>query len=155
MSNVSSDLIWEVSRNNNSYLVKRRTGGGVQFSRDPLNLLNKHSRKHSGFVNQQAIGVQPGEKGGVVLTTKKLHSTTSHKPASNLSQNAWGPNKSGRKSYAGIVNHTAKRGYRPDLRHEAVARASAIRQSQLPKKDLPEKKPRGVKAKKAAEGKST
>lgn len=31
--------------NNNSYLVKRNTGGGVQFSRDPLNLANVNSRK--------------------------------------------------------------------------------------------------------------
>ena len=30
---------------NNAYLVKRKSGGGVQFSRDPLNLVNKHSRK--------------------------------------------------------------------------------------------------------------
>lgn len=30
---------------NNSYLVKRKSGGGVQFSKDPLNLMNKHSRK--------------------------------------------------------------------------------------------------------------
>lgn len=62
MSNVSSDLIWEITREyhvfddrlasdlsvlgaNNSYLVKRRSGGGAQFSRDPLNVTNKHSRK--------------------------------------------------------------------------------------------------------------
>ena len=32
---------------NNSYLVKRKSGGGSQFSRDPLNLMNKHSRKVS------------------------------------------------------------------------------------------------------------
>ena len=30
---------------NNSYLVKRKSGGGSQFSKDPLNLMNKHSRK--------------------------------------------------------------------------------------------------------------
>ena len=30
---------------NNAYLVKRKSGGGSQFSRDPLNLMNKHSRK--------------------------------------------------------------------------------------------------------------
>lgn len=30
---------------NNSYLVKRKAGGGSQFSRDPLSLTNKHSRK--------------------------------------------------------------------------------------------------------------
>jgi len=35
---------------NNSYLVKRN---GVQLSRDPLNLTNRHSRKWAGFVNEQ------------------------------------------------------------------------------------------------------
>ena len=63
-SNVSQDLVWEISRMsfangpfpfrpayltrlgpNNSYLVKRKSGGGSQFSKDPLNLMNKHSRK--------------------------------------------------------------------------------------------------------------
>lgn len=64
-ANVSSDLIWEVcsesaainestnSRDaeyagpNNAFLVKRKSAGGSQFSRDPLNLMNKHSRKVS------------------------------------------------------------------------------------------------------------
>ena len=54
--------------------------------------------------------------------------------------------------YKGVVNYTAKQGYRADLRQEAVARASAIRQSQRPVKETPEKKPRGAKARKAAEG---
>lgn len=35
------------SGNNNSYLVKRKEAGGVQFSRDPLNLTNLNSRKVS------------------------------------------------------------------------------------------------------------
>ena len=30
---------------NNAFLVKCKSGGGSQFSRDPLNLVNKHSRK--------------------------------------------------------------------------------------------------------------
>ena len=42
----------------------------------------------------------------------------------------------------------------PDLRAEAVARSSAIIRSQRKKKDLPEKKLRGTKARKAAEGKT-
>lgn len=57
--------------------------------------------------------------------------------------------------YKGIVNHTAKQGYRADLRQEAVARASAIRQSSQPKKEAAEKKVRGSKAKKAAEKESS
>lgn len=38
-------MVWHTTGNQNSYLVKRKTGGGVQFSRDPYNLTNKHSRK--------------------------------------------------------------------------------------------------------------
>ena len=30
---------------NNAFLVKRKSGGGSQFSKDPYNLMNKHSRK--------------------------------------------------------------------------------------------------------------
>ena len=45
--------------------------------------------------------------------------------------------------------------YRPDLRAEAVARASAIKQAQRQKKEPPKSKLRGAKARKAAEVKST
>ncbi|MCJ1449407.1 MAG: hypothetical protein MMC23_009927 [Stictis urceolatum] len=37
-SNVSSDLVWEITRFNNAFLVKRAAAGGVQLSRDPMNL---------------------------------------------------------------------------------------------------------------------
>ncbi len=49
------------------------------------------------------------------------------------------------------MNSTARRGYRMDLRSEAVARASAIKRSQRPVKEKPAPKLRGAKAKKAAE----
>jgi large subunit ribosomal protein L28e len=52
--------------------------------------------------------------------------------------------------HVGIANNVAKNGYRGDLRQAAVARASAIRKSQKPVKESPEKKLRGSKAKKAA-----
>ncbi len=29
----------------NAFMVKRKTGGGVRFSRDPFNVMNIHSRK--------------------------------------------------------------------------------------------------------------
>ncbi|KAG5933245.1 hypothetical protein E4U53_001056, partial [Claviceps sorghi] len=51
LSNMSSDLVWEIVRNNNCFLSKSNRNGGVQFSSDPLNLTNKNSRKHAGFVN--------------------------------------------------------------------------------------------------------
>ena len=64
--------------NQNAYLVKRRSGGGVMFSRDPMNLTNKHSRTHAGFINEKAVGIQPNDKGGVDLVTKKP--TKSYQP---------------------------------------------------------------------------
>ncbi|KAK2761393.1 hypothetical protein FQN54_001915 [Arachnomyces sp. PD_36] len=147
--NVSSDLVWEIARNQNSFLVKRNSGGGSQFSRDPRNLTNKNSRKHAGFANTKAIGVQASEEGGVTLTSKKADNA--HQPGQNVTTTTFGPNTGNRKIYKAVANRAAKNGYRADLRPEAVSRASAIRQSQRPKKDTPENKPRGSKAKKAAE----
>jgi large subunit ribosomal protein L28e len=53
--------------------------------------------------------------------------------------------------YKGVANKTAQHGYRADVREEAVSRVSALRRSQLPKKETPASKPRGVQARKAAE----
>lgn len=50
-----------------------------------------------------------------------------------------------------VVASTAKRGYRSDLRAEAVARVSALKQAQRVKKDAPVAKPRGKKAAAKAE----
>ncbi|KAK4115154.1 ribosomal protein L28e [Canariomyces notabilis] len=149
MSNVSADLIWEISRNNNSFLVKRKkTGGLVQFSRDPLNLVNLHSRKFAGFVNDKALGIVPNEKGGVQVISKKP--AAANKPASGLYTVTYGGNKTARKTYKAVANQAAKNSYRPDLRQAAVARASAIRRSQRPVKPEPEKKLRGAAARRAA-----
>ena len=146
LPNVSADLIWQVVRNQNAYLVKRTTCGGAQFSRDPLNLTNQHSRKHAGFVNDKAIGVSANEKGGVVVTSKV---TKNHnKPAKHHHTNTH--NKTSRKTYKAIANLSASRGYRGDLREAAVQRASAIRRSQRAPKADPEKKLRGKKAQQAA-----
>ena len=55
------------------------------------------------------------------------------------------------RTFKNIANQTARNGYRGDLRGAAVSRASAIRRSQRPVKETPEKKLRGNAAKKAAE----
>ncbi|RYP90992.1 hypothetical protein DL770_002908 [Monosporascus sp. CRB-9-2] len=147
-----ADLVWEIVRSQNSYLVKRKQSGGVQFSRDPLNLKNFNSRKHAGFVNNKALGVLPAEKGGVTVLSKK--ESAIQQPAKAITETTYHGGKSTRHTYKAVANQVAKRGYRPDLREAAVARVSAIRQSQRPTKPEPEKKPRGAKAKKAAEASS-
>lgn len=52
------------------------------------------------------------------------------------------------RTYKAIADHVGKNGYRGDLNQTAVARASAIFESQKPKPDAPEKKPRGAKGRK-------
>ncbi|RMZ83803.1 hypothetical protein DV738_g1006, partial [Chaetothyriales sp. CBS 135597] len=143
--NISSDLLWEIVRNQNAYLVKSRAAGGVQFSRDPLNLTNQHSKKHAGFINDKAVAVLDNGKGGVVLQTKK--GANSHQPASHLNTHSYGPAKTNRSTYKSIADAVGKRSYRPDLNQAAVSRASALKDAQRVKKDTPAKKPRGVKAK--------
>ncbi|PIA92192.1 putative 60S ribosomal protein L28e [Cercospora beticola] len=143
--NLSSDLVWEVTRNSNSFLVKRRLGSGKQvvFSRDPLNLVNKHSRKYVGYANEKAIGINPD--GNTVTLTTKLASR-GNKPAKQYQTSSFSASTPSRKLYTSIVNSTAKKGYRPDLRAEAVSRASAVKQSQRENKKDRVSKPRGKKA---------
>ncbi|KAK0384808.1 hypothetical protein NLU13_7286 [Sarocladium strictum] len=148
LSNMSADLVWEIVRNNNSYLAKDKRNGGVQFSRDPLNLTNKNGRKNAGFVNEKAIGIQPAAKGGVVVTSKKAG--FANKPASSLDVVTFGPQRSTRKTYKAVANQSAKRGYRADLRSAAISRVSAIRRAQGKPRETPEPKLRGKKAKAAA-----
>jgi len=55
------------------------------------------------------------------------------------------------RTFKSIVDATAKKDYRPDLRAEAVSRASAIKRSQRPVRAEAPVKLRGAKAKKAKE----
>jgi len=52
MATVPGDLIWQVVRKNNSFLVKQFGNGNakVQFTKEPNNLYNVHSYKHSGLL---------------------------------------------------------------------------------------------------------
>jgi len=68
--NVSADLVWELTRSQNAFLVKRTQAGGVQFSSDPFNLTNKHSRKYAGYVNDTAIGVTAAPEVGFPQTSR-------------------------------------------------------------------------------------
>jgi len=61
-----------------------------------------------------------------------------------------------RKLYKSVVSTTAKKGYRSDLRAEAVARASAVKRSQREVKERKQvTKLRGAKARKAAEAEAS
>ncbi|KAH6671603.1 60S ribosomal protein L28, partial [Plectosphaerella plurivora] len=143
LPNVSQDLIWEVARKQNSFIVKRKgLGKDAIFSRDPLNLKNIHSKKYAGFAQDKAIGVQAGEKGTVKITSKNVKKA--QKPAENLTSFTY--SSANRKSYKSVANLAASRSYRSDLRQVAVERVSAVRRSEKAYKEVPESKPRGKKA---------
>jgi large subunit ribosomal protein L28e len=107
-----------------------------------------YSRKNEGSIANKAIGVIPGKEGGVTLLIKKADKH--HQPASAIQTTTFGPSRSTRKTYSAIVNSTTKRNYRPDLRQDAVAKASAIRRSQKPVKESKPAKARGAKAQAAS-----
>nr|ACR34658.1 unknown [Zea mays] len=74
MATVPGDLIWQVVRKNNSFLVKQFGNGNakVQFTKEPNNLYNIHSFKHSGLANKKTVTIQPAAKdSAVVLSTTK------------------------------------------------------------------------------------
>lgn len=158
---------WDRTGKNNAYLCKRKTAGGVQFSRDPMNLVNKHSRKYDGFVNEKAIGInadsntvcthqsppksKPPNKVMYQVEMRTKLSSRANKPAAAYQTTSFSASTPSRKMFKSVVNATAKKGYRSDLRAEAVARASAVKKSQGEKKGMPGAKLRGAKARKARE----
>ena len=95
-----------------------------------------------------AIAIQP-EDNTVSLKTKLPK--RAHQPAKGTHSASFNASTPSRKLYKSVVNSTAKKGYRSDLRAEAVARASAVKQSQRDNKKSHETKLRGAKARKNAE----
>ena len=57
MAAVSGQLVWEIVKRNNSFLVKEfgRGTAGVQFSKESNNLYNLNSYKHSGMSSNSLI----------------------------------------------------------------------------------------------------
>lgn len=97
----------------------------------------------------QAIGINADSPNTIGLTTKLP--SRANKPAKSQQTSSFSASTPGRKLYKSVVNTTAKRGYRADLRAAAVARASAVKLSQQQKKERAASKPRGASAKKAEE----
>ncbi|KAK9450029.1 ribosomal L28e protein family-domain-containing protein [Limtongia smithiae] len=146
MTSISNDLIWELTRANSSYLVKRKTAGGAQFSTDPFSLDNTYSYKTSGVANTKAVGVSLSDAGSIVLTTKKAGTFAT--PAKSTITTTFKPYKANRAVYAAVAGIT--KGYRNDLIPTAVSRASALLASKSSKKTYA-KKLRGKKAKEFSE----
>ncbi|KAM0334094.1 hypothetical protein ACHAQA_001114 [Verticillium albo-atrum] len=149
LPNVSQDLVWELTRTHNSFIVKRKgLGNSIIFSRDPYNLTNVHSKKHAGYAHDKSISVQAGENGAIQVVSKNEKKV--QKPAEARNVTSFSQQAPARKTYKAVANLAARRSYRSDLRQSAVERVSALRYAQKAVKADPEQKLRGKKAKKAA-----
>jgi hypothetical protein len=70
LTTMSADLVWQLIKDNNSFLVKRgRTArlGALQFSKEPGNLMCANSFKYSGIACAKTIALTHNS-----LTTKVL-----------------------------------------------------------------------------------
>ncbi|CAN0878077.1 60S ribosomal protein L28-1, partial [Linum grandiflorum] len=125
MATVSEQLIWEVVKRNNSFLVKQfgRGTAGVVFSKESNNLCNLNSYKHSGLANKKTVTIQPAEKEqAVVLATTKTKKQ--NKPAALVHKSVM--KKEFYRMAKAVSNQVGDNFYRPDLKQAALARLSAV-----------------------------
>ncbi|KAI8335521.1 ribosomal protein L28e [Chlamydoabsidia padenii] len=139
---MSSALVWELIKNNNSFLVKR---AGLQLSSEPANLTNLHSFKYSGLANEKTVAIQAAPR-GIKVTTKKAKKANS--PAKSV--NSVVISKSRRHTAKSVANLIARSKYRADLLPAALARASAVISAQQPVKAKNLRPAKGVRAQKKA-----
>merc|ERR1711964_654728 len=118
----SSDLVWQIVRKNNSFLVKRNM---LELSSEPNNLMNKNSFKYSGIANTEAVGIEDEGKG---VTFTKKNPKRQRQPARNLVSVEL--KKDFRKVAKTIKDATEGSFYRKDLTKPALARWYKIWKSQ-------------------------
>ncbi|GMI93746.1 hypothetical protein like AT2G19730 [Hibiscus trionum] len=128
MATVPGQLIWEVVKKNNCFLVKQfgRGTAGVRFSKEPNNLYNLNSYKHSGLANKKTVTIQPGGKDqSVLLATTKTKKQ--NKPSALLHKSVM--KKEFPRMVKAVKNQVTDNYYRPDLTKAALARLCAVHRS--------------------------
>ncbi|KAJ6704406.1 60S RIBOSOMAL PROTEIN L28 [Salix viminalis] len=128
MATVPGQLIWEMVKKNNCFLVKQfgRGTASLRFSKESNNLYNLNSYKHSGLANKKTVTIQAADKDqAVVLATSKTKKQ--NKPASLYHKSVM--KKEFRRMAKAVENQVEGNYYRPDLKKAALARLSAVHRS--------------------------
>lgn len=127
--NVSRDLLWILTQNNNNHVVKRK-GFRRRFTTDPLNPKGIANLRFSGAIQRKALTVEPHASGkGVNLVFRKRAQQS--KPAKSIARVPL--TKGSVRALSAIRSFCNKNFYRKDLKNVALRRASAILRSQKPK----------------------
>ncbi|MCO5578013.1 hypothetical protein L7F22_031851 [Adiantum nelumboides] len=127
MAGVSSDLLWQLVKKNNKFLVKRNgnSSASVQFSSEPNNLYNLNSFKYSGLANKKTVSIVPGNDLSVYIATTKTKKSNKPKDSVNRSH----LKRDVRRMSTVVVNQVVANGYRPDLKAAALAKLSTVHKS--------------------------
>ncbi|XP_050234424.1 60S ribosomal protein L28-2-like [Mercurialis annua] len=127
MATVPGQLIWEIVKKNNSFLVKQfgRGTASLQFSKEPNNLYNLNSYKHSGLANKKTVAIQSGKDQSVTLATTKTRKQ--NKPSALLHKSVM--KKEFSRMAKAVENQVGDNYYRPDLKKAALARLSVVHRS--------------------------
>lgn len=129
---MSSELVWQLVRNNSSFLVKRN---GAQLTSEPGNLTNVNSFKYSGLANNRTIDVSalPNNK-GVVVSFKSKVPGAARKPAkanNKVVLDKISAKRHFRKVAKVITANNNRKYYRRDLTVTALARWTKIHRALL------------------------
>ena len=134
MAVVSSDVLWELLKHNNSFTVRR---ADKDFSADPFNLTNTQRQKFAGIASNSAVGVSSRKKGDpVVLRAKKLRKNAAKK---NQFEDKVVIKRGG---YSGRAKNALKallEARNPTLVHEGLQRLRKLELSEIAKKPITRK----------------
>lgn len=125
----ADSLVWEIVKNNNSFMRKKngRTArsGSIRFSTERGNLMSRSTYKYSGLANSKTIDISPTSDNRAALTIK-----TKKAGASGKSGKATiALNKPYRRTEKTIQSQSTDNYYRPDLKSAALAKYSAVYRS--------------------------
>ncbi|KAL0341936.1 UNVERIFIED_CONTAM: 60S ribosomal protein L28-2 [Sesamum calycinum] len=141
MATVPGQLIWEIVKKNNSFLVKEFGNGtaSVKFSKEPNNLYTTCTPTSTpiggayncvtfassvGLANKKTVTIQAGKDQSLLLATTK---TKKQNKPSLLNKSLM--KKEFSRMAKAVSNQVADNHYRPDLKKAALARLSVVNRS--------------------------
>lgn len=142
----SNTLVWEIIKDNNSFLKKvngrSKRSGTMRFSVEKNNLRSVSALKHSGIANSKAVGIACTEDNSIVLSTKTASKSDTKSASSTIPVK-----KDFKRAVKTITSQVTDNFYRPDLTSDALAKYSvayqANRRAKGIKKSVPVKRGRG------------
>lgn len=141
-------MVWELTRNNSSYLKKRngstKRSGSIAFSTEKGNVTSLNKHKYSGLANAKVASIDCAPDNKAVLIVK-----TASKPNQPKKSSVTIPmNKDFKRVESAIRKHTIDNYYRRDLESAMLGKWTKVyqgnRRAKGIKKTVPCKKGRGT-----------